>query len=120
MNINIYSTYNVKIYCKGCYISEDSTPDDIIFSSDEGYQEKVMFGHDLIDYLGSKMRENDIFSINILENVNYAHANEVDLEYFNPNSGESSEITIFITPVKVNTFENPKNHRGVVPHVKNE
>lgn len=96
--INIYENYVVEIFNGGSYISEeDSTPGDIVFSKYSEAKSFVWNGGKLIDYIAKLCKDENIQSINIIEDVTaYPLQNTTDIEFsfFNPTNGEGQDITV--------------------------
>lgn len=97
MNVNIYEEYVVEIFDKGSYISEDSTPGDIVFSKYSEAKAFVWNGGKLIDYIAKLCRDEYIQSIVVIEDTApYPLQDTTDIEFnfFNPSNGEGQDITI--------------------------
>lgn len=95
MEINIYSDYKLKIQTDYTYISENSTPNDVIYNDDSVYKETVLNGGMLLDLIGNYLILEYISKIEI-------NNNKVIIEKFNPDSGEYSTRKITIIERKIN------------------
>lgn len=94
MNINIYTTYNVKYTCRGCVIDvENSELNDICFKDFNYSNTNTMNGYYLIENIAFKIKDQDFHELVIKDN-------EIIVEHFNPNNGESCTYTWIIEEVK--------------------
>lgn len=91
MNINVFGKYKVKRVHKYSYIS-DRIGKEYYFNEDKSEQEKVISGGELMEWIADDMK--DWLTIN----VNFSD-NEIFMEHFNPNTGESGDILYAIEPI---------------------
>lgn len=98
-NINIYSKYKVIRQINSCYASYDSDADDWL-KKDQYVDEDVLDGGEIIDILVRvlKLKDND-FSEFII-NTQVENKLRIDINFFDPSSGESTEYTYFIEEIK--------------------
>ena len=89
MNIDIFEDYNVTIKTLSSYVSEESEPGDIIYKSNEYYQEFVTDGGRLLRIIGRYCNDPEICYINFFENL-------IKLGTFNPMDGTGDDVMIDI------------------------
>ena len=94
MNINIYDDYDVIWTCTGGHISqEDSTPGDIVFNDHEYNNHIVMNGGKLLDEIRRLLNNSYLQSFSVIDN-------EIRIEHFNYNNGESDDYIITVNDKK--------------------
>ena len=98
-NINIYSKYKVIRQINSCYASYDSDADDWL-KHDQYVDDCVLDGGEIIDMLVKILEiTHDDFSEFII-NTQVENKLKIDINEFDPSSGESTEHIYFIEEIK--------------------
>ena len=92
-NINIYSKYKVIRQINSCYASYDSDADDWL-KHDQYVDDDILDGGKLIDILVNVLKLKDYDFSEFIINT------QIDNNFFDPSSGESTEYTYFIEEIK--------------------
>lgn len=91
MEINVFGKYKVKRTNNYSYIS-DRIGEEYYFDKDKSEQEKVISGGELMEWIANDMKDWLTISVNFSDN-------EIFMEHFNPNTGESGDILYTIESI---------------------